>query len=174
MKTLQTLLLSLLLIAFVGCGYRPSAKYARETLGEKVSTFIVISKEDPENSVLVKDAVDAALIDTFHTQLTTRDKSDSHLVISISNPTYSPIQYDQNGFVTAYRMNITLYITQYKNGKSRKYSSNGSYDFAIEPNAVISDQQRFNAIRYAAKKAIVSFVAQVSSTSLREEDHATQ
>ena len=172
MKQLQTLLLVLVLLAFVGCGYKPSAKYARQSLGEKVSTFVIISKEDPENSVLIKDAIDTALIDTFHTSLTTKAKSDSHLVISVSNPSYSPIQYDQNGFVTAYRMKVTLYITQYKDGKSKKYTASGSYDFAIEPNAIISDQQRFDAIRYAAQKAIVAYLAQVSSSGIKKEDHA--
>jgi len=172
MKQLQTLLLGLVLLAFVGCGYKPSAKYARQSLGEKVSTFVIISKEDPENSVLIKDAIDTALIDTFHTSLTTKEKSDSHLVIKISTPSYAPIQYDENGFVVAYRMKVTLHITQYKDGHKKNYSASGSYDFAIEPNAIISDQQRFDAIRYAAQKAIVAYLAQVSSSGIKKEDHA--
>lgn len=164
---MQKALLLVLLLLFASCGYKPSAKYAREVLGEKVSTSVVISQEDPENSVLVKDAIDAALIDVFHTSLTDRAHSDSHLVISLSNPFYTPIQYDKNGFVIAYRMTVVLGIKRYHNGVAKSYSAKGYYDFAVEPNAVVTDQQRFEAIRNAAQKAIVAFVAQISSEGAR-------
>ena len=168
MKVLKSFVVVILLL-FGGCGYKPSAKYSRSVLGEKVSTFVIISKEDPENSVLVKDAIDVALIDTFHTSLTDKAHSDAHLKISISNPTYTPIQYDANGFVVAYRMKITLKIQRFKNGKVKSYTAQGYYDFAVSPNAIITDQQRFEAIRYAAQKALVSFVAQVSSEGARKK-----
>ena len=162
------IILIFLVFFFVACGYKPSAKFARETLGEKVSTFVIISQEDPENSVLVKDAVDTAIIDTFHASLTDKAHSDSHLVIKVSNPSYSPVQYDENGFVIAYRMKITLNIKRYSKGNVKLYSTQGYYDFAVEPNAVIiTDQQRFNAIRFAAQKAIVAFIAQVSAEGAR-------
>ena len=164
---MQKALLLVLLLLFASCGYKPSAKYAREVLGKKVSTSVVISQEDPENSVLVKDAIDAALIDVFHTSLTDRAHSDSHLVITLSNPSYTPIQYDVNGFVIAYRMTVVLGIKRYHNGEAKSYSAKGYYDFAVEPNAVVTDQQRFEAIRNAAQKAIVAFVAQISSEGAR-------
>ncbi len=164
---MRKVLLLVLLLLFASCGYKPSAKYARAVLGEKVSTSVVISQEDPENSVLVKDAIDAALIDVFHTSLTDRTHSDSHLVITLSNPSYTPIQYDVNGFVIAYRMTVVLGIKRYHKGKAKSYSAKGYYDFAVEPNAVVTDQQRFEAIRNAAQKAIVAFVAQISSEGAR-------
>lgn len=164
----KALLLGLVLF-FASCGYKPSAQYARDVLGEKVSTSVVISQEDPENSVLVKDAVDAALINTFHAALTDRAHSDTHLIISLSNPSYTPIQYDTNGFVVAYRMQVVLGIKRYHNGQEKRYTAKGYYDFAVEPNAVVTDQQRFEAIRNAAQKAIVAFVAQISSEGARRE-----
>jgi hypothetical protein len=167
MKATKILVLFLVFF-FVACGYKPSAKFARSSIGEKVSTFVVISQEDPQNSVLVKDAIDLAIIDSFHSSLTDKSKSDSHLVITVSNPSYSPVQYDENGFVTAYRMKITLGIKRYKNGEVKSYTTTGYYDFAVDPKAVIiTDQQRFNAIRYAAQKAIVAFISQISAEGAR-------
>jgi len=163
----QKALLVFLVLFFASCGYKPSAKYARDILGEKVSTFVIISKEDPENSVLIKDAIDTAIIDVFHASLTDKAHSTSHLIISVSTPSYSPIQYDQNGFVIAYRMTITLNINRYTHGKSTPYTAKGYYDFAVTPNAVITDQQRFDAIRYSANKAFVAFVAQISAEGSR-------
>ena len=165
----QKAVLVFLILLFASCGYRPSAKYARLLIGHSVSTEIIISKEDPENSVLVKDAVDAALVDLLHTSLATKEQSDTHLEITLAPPSYTPIQYDQNGFVVAYRMQVTLGINYRHKGASKYYRVKGYYDFAVEPNAVVTDQQRFEAIRNAAQKAIISFIAQISSQGARSE-----
>ncbi len=161
----------LLLVAFLfelsGCGYKPSAKYARDIVGQKISTSIVISKEDPENSVLVKDSVDKAIIEIFHSSLVDRRHSDTHLSFKITNPTYRPVEYDNNGFVISYRATIKLLITRETKSIKKKYLTSGTYDFSVVPNAVLSDQERFNAIKYSAIKAISSFVAKVSAEGTR-------
>jgi len=45
----------------------------------------------------------------------------------------------------------------------------GNYDFAIEPNAVITDQERFDAINFSAQKAINSFIAQIAAEGSQGE-----
>ena len=159
----QVVNLFLILLLFTACGYIPSSKYARSLTGDKISTNVTISLTDPQNTVLIKDAVDQALVQVFNTSLVSRDRSDSHLEISMSNPTYTPIQYDSDGFVISYRMSLNLYITKYSKGKSKKYTAFGSYDFSIAPNAIVTDQDRFEAIKYSAIKALTSFLAQISS-----------
>ena len=152
------------MMGIVGCGYKPSAKYSREVTGEKISTSVMISQMDPENTVLIKDAVDTAILEIFHASITSRAQSDTHLDISMSAPSYTPIQYNEQGFVTGYRTTINLRIVRHtKNEQPKTYSVKGTYDFAIEPNAIITDQERFNAIKSASAKAIVSFIAQVSA-----------
>lgn len=160
--SIKILLLALLLIAIVGCGYKPSAKYAREVLGERISTSMIISQTDPENSVLIKDAVDKAIIEIFHASLVER-YSDTHLILSISVPSYAPLQYDNNGFIISYRATITLKITRETKNLKKNYTSVGTYDFSVVPNAVLTDQERFDAIKYSSYKAIAAFVAQVSA-----------
>ena len=162
-------ILLLLNVAFFisACGYTPSSKFARNIVGEKVSTSVIISSEDPENTVLVKDSVDAAIIEVFHTSLVDRVYSDTHLVLKIGSPSYSPIVYDRNGYVVGYRMSIVLYITRYHKGVAKKYTANGNHDFAIKPNAVVTDQERFEAIKFGAQKAILAFIAQVSAEGAR-------
>ena len=157
-----TVLLAVVLL-LISCGYRPSAKYAREVIGEKISTSVIISSLDPENTVIVKDAVDGAIIEIFHASLTSRADSDSHLLLSITNPHYTPVEYDNDGYIIGYRTTIILNITRYHNGSSKKYRAKGTYDFTIVPNAVITDQERFEAIKFSAAKAIRSFIAQISA-----------
>ena len=163
------------MMALVGCGYKPSSKYSRAVTGEKISTSVVISAQDPENTVIIKDAVDAAILELFHASLVSRKESTTHLDISIGNPRYSPIQYDTNGYVVAYRATITLGIKRTTLGEETKsYRSSGTYDFAITPNAVITDQERFDAIKFSSIKAIASFIAQISAEGVQKEDNQKQ
>jgi hypothetical protein len=165
---LKVALIALALTQFAACGYKPSSKYAREVVGEKISTSVVILAQDPENTVVIKDAVDSAIIKIFHASLSDRQHSQTHLSVSVSEPTYSPIQYDGDGYVVSYRANIVLLIVKESQGSTKRYSSSGTYDFSVVPNAILTDQERFDAIRFSSIKAISSFVAQISAEGSRK------
>ena len=170
-KVIHAIKISVLVFVLFGilaCGYKPSAKFSREVVGDRISTDVVISAQDPENTVIIKDAVDAAIVKIFHASLTSRASSQTHLQLSISDPSYSPIQYNSDGYVIAYRTTVILTIVRYHNGLSKSYTAKGTYDFSIQPNAIISDQERFEAIKFSSEKAIKSFLAQVSAEGARE------
>ena len=152
-----------IIISFSACGYKSSAKFGRVTLGEKVSTTVVISFKDPENSVLIKDALDNAILDVFHNSLTEKRYAQSHLKISILDIEYTPIQYDTNGYIIAYRAVTTLKIIREKGDNKKTYITKGIYDFSIVANAVMTDKERFDAINLGSLKAIKSFIAKVSA-----------
>jgi len=164
---LKYFLVAILLLELSGCGYRPSSKYSRKVVGDKISTNVIISAQDPENTVLIKDAVDRAIIEVFRASLVDKKHSKTHLIFSISEPRYTPIQFNADGFVIAYRATITLHIIRQTDALIKKYKATGTYDFTIAPNAVITDQERFNAIQYSTQKAIASFIAQVSAEGSR-------
>lgn len=151
------------------CGYKPSAKFSRDTMGEKISTSVVISAEDPENTVIIKDAVDRAIIEVFQASLVSKTLSDTHLILTMGTPSSTPIVYDENGFIIGYRMKISLSITSLHNGITKTYSASGHYDFSVEPNAIVTDQERFEAIDFSSQRAIRSFIAQVSAEGARAE-----
>lgn len=164
---MKYLLTFLILITLTSCGYRPSSKLSKGVMGEKISTSIIISAQDPENTVIIKDAVDQAVIEVFQASLCKKSDSDTHLALSIATPSYTPIVYDTDGFVIGYRMSVTLSIIRYHSGLSKNYTASGTYDFTVAANAVVTDQQRFEAIGFSAAKAIRSFVAQVSAEGAR-------
>ena len=166
-QIIKITILFFIFLNVVGCGYKPSAKFARQTLGNKISTSVVISAVDPENTVIMKDAVDSAIIKVFQASLVYTNKSDTHLVLSMGSPSYQAVVFDTNGYVTSYRMTVSLSITKSSAGVKKSYSAKGNYDFEITPNAVISDQQRFEAIGFSVEKAIRSFIAQVSAEGAR-------
>ncbi|WP_295051933.1 LPS assembly lipoprotein LptE [Sulfuricurvum sp.] len=150
-------------IALAGCGYQPASHLAKNVLGDSVSTEVVIRMEDPQNTVIIKDAIDTAVITKFRTALVSKNRSQTHLKISISSVSFSPLRYDTNGYVITYRTTVVMGISRTTAGKTANYSTRGTYDFDIEPNAIISDQARFEAIRQGAQKGIDSFIAQVAA-----------
>lgn len=154
------------LIFFAGCGYQPVSHYTKNVLGESVSTEVVVSMEDPQNTAIIKDAVDTAVITKFRTSLVAKNESKTHLRIAIKSVVFTPLRYDTNGYVVTYRTTVNLSIQQTKEGKNTNYSTHGMYDFDIEPNAIISDQARFDAIRQGAQKGLDGFVAQIAASGV--------
>ena len=164
---LKLLTLFTLIIFLSACGYKPSSKYARSVIGEKINTNVTISAQDPQNTVLIKDAVDSAIVEIFHASLTDKAHADTTLSFSLTPPNYSAIQYNTDGYVIAYRATIILKILRESKNIKKNYTAKGTYDFSVVPNAVIRDQERFDAIKFSAIKAISSFVAQISAEGSR-------
>ncbi len=170
LRAMQITIIAAVVVLFIACGYKPSSKFSRDILGEKISTSVKIYAQDPENTVIIKDAIDKAIVEVFRASLTDRVHSDAHLILNIENPRYTPVQYNVNGYVIAYRMSLVLNITRYHNGISKEYRTRGTYDFSVAPNAVVTDQERFEAIKNSAQKAIQSFIAKVSAEGARSKE----
>ena len=154
----------LILVFFSGCGYKPTYIYTKKVLGDDIYVDVDISLKDPQNSVLITDAINEAVISKFRSNLTRDKKSaSSKLYLSLSSVSFKPIQYDENGYVIAYKTYVTLktkYIDRYK--RSKTLTTSGTYDFNIEANSIISDNKRFEAIKFAALKAIDELISKIS------------
>ncbi len=159
-----------LILAFVllmsGCGYVPSSHLAKEVVGESIYTKVIISLSDPQNTVIIKDAVDAAVLTRFRASLADEQVAKTKLIFNINSISYNPMRYDNNGYVITYRTVVNLGVNRASGDDAKSYSSVGYYDFDIEPNAIISDKLRFDAIRNGASKALDSFIAQVASDGI--------
>lgn len=154
------------LIFLSGCGYQSASHYAQKVVGESVSTEVVVLMEDPQNTVIIKDAIDSAVITKFRSALVSKNDSKTHLKIAVESVSFTPLRYDTNGYIITYRTTVVMKIEQDSMGTRKKYSAHGTYDFAIEPNAIISDQARFEAIRQGAQKGIDFFIAQVAAQGI--------
>ncbi len=137
--------------------------YSKEILGDKIFVEVQTSLKDPENTVLIRDAMNEAVIMKFRSRISLKKDADSIIVMRLKRVSFLPIQYDKNGYVIAYKTFVEL-LTTYrdKNGKSGKIFSKGDYDFAIESNSVISDTKRFEAIKNASYKAVDEFISKLS------------
>ncbi len=161
----------LIAVLLASCGYKPTNIYTKKILGDSIYVDVSISKVDPQNSILIVDAINQAVITKFRSKLV-KDKSraTSKMYISLKSVSFKPIQYDQNGYVIAYKTLVSL-ETRYidRNGKQRVITSSGDYDFSIEANSIISDNKRFDAIKYGASKAIDELISKISVRGVMSE-----
>lgn len=166
---MKQLFLGLLIAAFIsGCSYKPSSYYAKQALGNKIYAEVTISRQDPRNSVLIKDAVNEAVVSRFGAKLVSKAEAESVLHVSINSINFSPTVYDRFGYVIAYKAIVLLAIDyEDENKKVQKLTASGEYDFSIESNSVMSDNNRFDAIRYASNDALDEFVSKIAIKGLR-------
>lgn len=157
------------ILIFVGCGYKPSSYYTKRVLGQNIYAQVKISRTDPRNSVIIKDAINEAILTRFLGRLTTKEKADTVLNIKFNSVSFKPVLYDASGYVVSYKSKVSLKISYKRKGKVVKIlSTSGEYDFPIEANSVISDTKRFEAIRYASLDAINEFVSAVSVQGMKK------
>ena len=156
------------ILLFQGCGYKPTARFAREALGQRIYAEVTISRQDPQNSVLIKDAVNEAIVSRFGARITSKEMADTVLSVAISSISFSPTVYDKYGYILAYKTTVVLSIkSEGADKKIERYTTSGEYDFSIQANSVISDTSRFDAIKYASIDAIDEFVSKIAIKGLR-------
>ncbi len=166
---MKNLLLFIFLSAiFLGCGYKPTYLYTKKVMGDNIYIDVDVSLVDPQNSVLIADAMREAVISKFHSNLTSKDKADSTMKVYLNSINFQPIQYDSNGYVIAYKTLVSLKtIYRDKNKQQRVINSTGDYDFSIEANSVISDNKRFEAIKFASIKAMDELISKISIKGMK-------
>jgi len=168
-------IVSLLVVVFItACGYKPTSHYSRDILGERIHVDVSISRKDPKNSVLIKDAVNEAVITRLGARLSSKETATSQLFVKIGSTSFLPILYNRSGYVTLYKTKISLNIKYTtKGGKSESFSTSGEYDFPIAENAngttnsVISDSKRFDAINKASLDALNEFVSRIAIKGMK-------
>jgi len=159
---MRYLILLFTLFLFIGCGYKPASLYSKKVLGDRIYTDVKVYLRDPENAVLIKDAINEAVVSRFKGRLSTKKDATSQIIISLSSVSFRPLQYDKNGYVVYYRAITTLNIIYKNKNMTKSINVSGNYDFPIEPNSVISDTKRFEAIRESSKKALDKFISRIS------------
>lgn len=161
LKKLFTLVIATLLLT--ACGYKPSSQYCHAIIGQNVYTEVEVSLSDPENAVLVKDALKRALYTRLKSKSTRKRDAESSIYVAYDNIRFVPLQYNKNGFVVYYQAHITLGFTFIKGEKKEKRQIVGRFEFPIRPSAIISNDLRFKAIEQGSIKALDQFIAYLSA-----------
>jgi len=148
------------------CGYKPSSHYSKNIITQKVYIEVEVSLSDPENAVLVKDALNRALYTRLKSQSSKKEDAGSSLKVSYKSIHFVPLQYNRNGYVVYYQANISLKFIFEKGKTKEERSIVGRYEFPIRPSAIISNDLRFKAIEQGSVKALDEFISYISAKGL--------
>ena len=158
-------------IFICGCGYKPVSKITQYLVGERIYVDVIISKEEPKNSVWIKDAVKEGMVARLNKSLSSKESADTVIIVSVKDLTYDAIIYDQYGYITSYKASLQLnYKTKFKDGSVVDVPASGEYDFSVArrqkdvrfADSVISDTQKYEAIKEASKEAFDEYIANLA------------
>jgi len=148
------------------CGYKPSSLYTKKMIGEKVYTEVEVSLSDPENAVLIKDALNRALYTHLKSHTSKKEEADSSIKVRYQSISFIPLQYDLQGYVVYYQAHIKLRFSFEKGKQKEERSIVGRYEFPIRASAIISNDLRFKAIEHGSMKALDEFISYLSAKGL--------
>ena len=164
MKKLFILTVAILLLT--SCGYKPSSHYTKKIIGERVYTEVEVSLSDPENAVLIKDALNKALYTRLKSKATRKRHADSSIYVAYEKIRFIPLQYDKQGYVVHYQADISLQFRFEKGEMKENRKMVGRYEFPIRPSAIISNDLRLKAIEQGSIKALDQFITYLSAKGL--------
>ncbi|NPA12324.1 MAG: hypothetical protein GXO62_08775 [Epsilonproteobacteria bacterium] len=165
---LQTLLFSGLILT--GCGYKPSSAYQDRLIGENIKVNVDITAKNPREGVFLEDAVRDAVYSVFHKNLCFQN-CDTILTIDSANNNLEAIDFDENGYPILYRSKVTLKVTlKDKTGKTRHYSVEGSYDFNVASQGVVTDQMKLQAYKRASINALNKLIANITKDGAENDN----
>lgn len=159
--------LPLLLLFFAGCGYKPSSDFTRSSIGGSVYVEVEINAKEAISIPYIKDSMIEAVIRRFHSRVKSEEMADTVMYMRLNSVAFTPLNYDSNGYVIAYRANVDISIRYKKHGAAYKiFDARGVHDFSVEPDSVISDTSRENAIKIGSNRAIDSFISYLSAKGI--------
>ena len=164
-KVLFVLFTSLSLFILSGCGYKPSAYYAKKELSGKVFVKLNVDLIDPGNAVLIKDAMNKLLIQKLDSKLVYKEElADTVMFLKIDSVKMEVLQYDADGYNKLYRALVTILVkyTKKETGITKSFTVDGEDNFSVdssdENNDTITDSIRFDAIQKNLNAIIRNFV----------------
>ena len=158
------LLVMLITLLLVSCGYKPSSQYIKNTFDDNVYVEVVVDRAEPENAPFVKDEMNRLVYTRFKGRVTSKEQAGSTIRISYAGTTFAPLAYE-NGYVSRYRVNVRVnFDMMTKQGRIRKKIST-IFESDITAGSVDSSALRTEAIRKGLEKALDEFLAYVSAKS---------
>ncbi len=157
-------------ILFVGCGYKPSSHYAKNTISGDVYVDIKIDINNAQNSVLIKDAMNEMIINQFNATLTNdKAKADTIVNVALSGVSHTAISSDNEGYAKTYRTSVSVTVNYKKqNNPNISIKVSNYYDYSVDTDSTLTEQKKQEAVKIAATKALSDIFSKIAITSLKE------
>jgi len=162
---MRIILMTLGLLLFTACGYKPSSQYIKEIFTDTVYIEVAVDTIEPENAPFIKDEMNRLVYTRFKGRVTSKEAAESEIYVKYRGTSYTPLAYE-NGYVTRYRANIRVnFKMKTKEGiLTKRISSIVESD--IQASSLTSSTLRTEAIRQGLAKALDEFIAYVSAKGI--------
>lgn len=173
---MRKLLLSIItfgffILLFQGCGYKPTSHYTKDEIKGKVYVAIKIDINNTINSILIKDTVSEMIVHKFAASLTNDIKqADTIINISLGSILFDSLQSDTEGYAKLYRTSLTINLN-YQNiikKTSKNVKLQGSYDYYINSDSLITDAKKTESLKIAATEALNDFFSSIAIQSFQQ------
>jgi len=166
---LKKLLLTLLIVFFIGCGYKPVSRYAKEEIQGLVYVNVKINIDSSSDTVLLKDEMNRLLISYLDTKLTSdKDAADTLVYLSLPHISHITLTSDQEGYVKKYRTKVTILVRyKKKDGPMKSFSVSDYSDYTVVDDAQLSDKKRDESVTDATNKALKKVFTKIALNNLK-------
>ncbi len=132
-------------------------------MGKNIFIDVIVDKIEPQSALHIKDEMRKVVYSRFHSKVVSKKRADSKIVIS-SGATITPLSFDNNGFVTKYRINLSIkfQVDSKTKGKFTK-TIHTTYESDIEESGKNQSELRTEAIENGLNSAIDEFVAYIAT-----------
>ncbi len=166
-KTVAGVTAFLILFFVGGCGYQPVARYTKSIFNSPVYVDVILSGVEPRNGVFLKDEIMRMLMTRFHVSVTKKAKnSKTEIVVPKYHFEYSALTYDDNGYVTRYRISASILFRLVSEKGSLEKKIVTSEDVSIQGSSLTSSAAREAGIRASIRKSLDKFTAYVAQKGL--------
>jgi len=158
-------------VIFTGCGYKPTTHYAKKELSGKVFVKLFVDLKDPQNSVLIKDAMNQLLVHKLDSKLVYDEAlADTIMNIKINSVSMTALQYDADGYNNLYRATVNINVKYNKKIEktSRNFTVSGENDFSLGSSTTITDTKRYEAIKSASDDALDEVLSKIAIQSFKK------
>lgn len=167
---IAVMILNYSLFIFSGCGYKPTVYYAKNEISGKVYVDLTMDIDNSQNSILVKDAIDEMVLNKFNAQLThNKNEADTVIFVKLASVSYNVLASDNQGYAKTYRANVNISVKyQKKGGVSKSILVSNYYDYNVKSDALVSDQQKQEAVKNAVIRALDDLFSKIAMNSFKE------
>lgn len=168
-KFITVLFFIFTIFIFTGCGYKPTAYYAKSAISGDVYVNIDMNVDNSSNSVIVKDAINEMILNKFEANITNyRQNADTYVGVKLLDVSYKAISSDNDGYVNTYRTTVTIEMTYKKRDKEQiKLSVSNYYDYSVDTDSVVTEQNKQESIRLAASKALSDIFSKIAVSTFK-------
>jgi len=162
---MRIFLMTLGLLLFTACGYKPSSHYIKHIFTDTVYVEVKVDAIEPENAPFIRDEMNRLVYTRFKGRVGSKEEASSKIYVNYKGTSYAPLAYE-NGYVTRYRADIRVHFKmETKEGVIKKRITS-RVESDIQASSLTSSTLRTEAIRRGLAKALDEFVSYVGAKGL--------